>query len=42
MSMKNHGGIITAGKIPIRLPELSGNPSNTHLVAMHEKLDEGN
>jgi len=43
MSMKNRGGMISTGeKLLIRPPELSGNPTSSHLVANQEELGEGN
>jgi hypothetical protein len=43
MSMENHGGMILAGeKLLIHPPQLSGNPTSSHLVAKQEKLDKGN
>jgi hypothetical protein len=35
---KDHGGMISTGKLVIRLPELFGNPINSHLVANQEEL----
>jgi hypothetical protein len=41
MSMENYDGMISTGELLIRLPELSGNPTSSNLVAKQEKLDEG-
>jgi hypothetical protein len=41
--MENYGGMILTGKkILIRPPELSSNPTGSHLVANQEELGEGN
>jgi hypothetical protein len=37
MCTENHGGIISMGKL-IHPPELSGNPTSSHLVAKQEEL----
>jgi hypothetical protein len=38
MSMENHGGKISIEKLLIRLPEFSGDPTSSHLVAKQEEL----
>jgi hypothetical protein len=40
MRMENHGGKISTGDILIRLPELSGNPTSSYLVAKQEELEK--
>jgi hypothetical protein len=35
---RDHGGMISTGKLLIRLPELFGKPINSHLVANQEEL----
>jgi hypothetical protein len=40
--MENHGGMISVGDILIRPPELSGNPTSSHLVGKQEEFGEGN
>jgi hypothetical protein len=39
--MEKHGGMSTRENL-IRPPELSGNPTNSHLETNEEELDEGN
>jgi hypothetical protein len=38
MSTENRGGIISIAQILIRPPELSGNPTRSHLIAKQEEL----
>jgi hypothetical protein len=38
MTMENHGGMMSSRKLLIHPPELSANPTSSHLVAKHEKL----
>jgi hypothetical protein len=38
VSMENHGGMTSTGNVLIRPPELSGNPTSSHLVAKQEEL----
>jgi hypothetical protein len=40
--MENHGGMISSGKLLIRLPELYGNSTNSHLIANVGELGDGN
>jgi hypothetical protein len=42
MSMENHSGMISTGKLLIRPPELSSNPTRSHLVAKQEGIGEIN
>jgi hypothetical protein len=43
MSMKNHGGMISAwGKITICPAQLCGNPTSCHLAATQEELGDEN
>jgi hypothetical protein len=41
MSMENHGRMISTGKLLIRPPELSGNPTSSHIVANKGEFGEG-
>jgi hypothetical protein len=38
--MENHSGMILTGENSIHPPELSGNPTNSHLVAKQEELEK--
>jgi hypothetical protein len=40
--MKNYDGMISAGELVIRSPELCGSPTNSHLGAKEEGRSEVN
>jgi hypothetical protein len=40
--MEIHGGMISSGKLLIRLPELYGNSTSSHLIVNMEELGDAN